>query len=386
MHVETILADLVAIPDLPGQSNAAMSNCVQQHLERAGATVNVLRGPEGDRDNIFATLGPSDQSGFLLSGHMDVVPVEGQDWSSDPFKLTARDGRLYGRGTSDMKGFLACMLATAYAHGDKTLSKPLLLAFSYDEEIGCRGVGHMISRLPELCAPPLGCIIGEPSNMTPVLSHKGKHSVFLRFTGASAHSSSPSDGVNAIYPAAELALFVRDLNDALAANGPFDTRFEPPHSTVVAGMMDGGTAVNIIPDACGLSVECRAVPGQNPTDMTNQIVAFARDQVSRGLALSLEVETLGKYPALPPPSEDALSETMTQHTGRAAIPAVSYGTEAGLFHAAGYPAIICGPGSISRAHKPNEYIEPSELTECCRVLDQLVTTMILGSASRRGNK
>lgn len=380
MHVETILADLVAIPDLPGQSNAAMSACVQQHLDRAGAKVTVLRGPEGDRDNIFATLGPADHSGYILSGHMDVVPVAGQDWTSDPFKLTARGGRLYGRGTSDMKGFLACMLATAYAYGDKSLTKPLHLAFSYDEEIGCRGVGHLIAQLPELCAPPLGCIIGEPTDMTPVLSHKGKHAVVLRFTGSSAHSSTPNEGVNAIYPAAELALFVRDLNDELAANGPFDSRFEPSHSTVVAGMIDGGTAVNIIPDACGLWVECRAVPGQNPTDMTDRIIAFAQDQVSRGLALSLEVETLGMYPALPPPSEGALSKTMEHLSGRAAIPAVSYGTEAGLFYAAGFPAVICGPGSISRAHKPDEYIEPSELTECCRVLDRLVSTLVSAEA------
>lgn len=376
MHVETILADLVAIPDLPGQSNAAMSACVQRHLASAGAKVTVMRGPEGDRDNIFATLGPADQAGYVLSGHMDVVPVAGQDWTSDPFELTARDGRLYGRGTSDMKGFLACMLATAYAHQDTPLTKPLHLAFSYDEEIGCRGVGHMIARLPNLCAAPLGCIIGEPSDMTPVLSHKGKHAVVLRLTGASSHSSTPDEGLNAIYPAAELALFVRDLNDELAQNGPFDAGFEPPHSTVVAGMIDGGTAVNIIPDACSVWVECRAVPGQNPIEMIDRIIAFARDQVSRGLALSLEVETLGMYPALPPPSEVALSQTLARLSGRATIPAVSYGTEAGLFYAAGFPAIICGPGSMSRAHKPDEFVEPSELADCCRMLDQLVATVL----------
>ncbi len=378
MHVETLLADLVAIPDLPGQSNAAMSAYVQHHLERAGAKVSVLRGPEGDRDNIFATLGPADQSGYILSGHMDVVPVAGQDWTSDPFTLTTRDGRLYGRGTTDMKGFLASMLATAYVHGDTALSHPLHFAFSYDEEIGCRGVGHMIERLPDLCAPPLGCIIGEPTNMAPALSHKGKHAATLRLTGASAHSSTPSEGANAIYPIAELALFVRDLNAELATNGPFDPRFDPPHSTVVAGMIAGGTAVNIIPDACGLWVECRAVPGQNPTDMIDRITRFAQDQVDRGAALSLEVETLGMYPALPPPSDDTLANMLQQLTGRAAIPAVSYGTEAGLFNAAGFSAIICGPGSMTRAHKPDEYIEPAELADCCEMLDKLVSTLVAG--------
>lgn len=378
MHVETLLAELVAIPDLPGQSNAAMSACVQRHLKNAGAQVTVLRGPEGDRDNIFATFGPADQPGYILSGHMDVVPVAGQDWSSDPFELTPRDGRLYGRGTSDMKGFLACMLATAYAHGEAPFTRPLQMAFSYDEEIGCRGVGHMIARLPELSAPPLGCIIGEPSNMVPVLSHKGKHAVVLRFKGASAHSSCPSDGVNAVYPAAELALFVRDLNDRLATIGPFDQRFEPPQTTVVAGMIDGGTAVNIIPDSSALWVECRAVPGQNPTDVIEQITAFAEKLVRRGAALSLDVETLGHYPALPPPNDDALAKTMQHLTGHTAIPAVSYGTEAGLFNAAGFPAIICGPGSMSRAHKPDEFIKPAELAACCAMLDRLVARLVTG--------
>lgn len=376
MHVETLLAELVAIPDLPGQSNAAMSKCVQKHLERAGAQVTVMRGPEGNRDNIFASLGPKDKSGYILSGHMDVVPVAGQNWSSDPFEVAARGGRLYGRGTSDMKGFLACMLATAYAHGDRSFERPLHLAFSYDEEIGCRGVSHMIARLPELIAPPLGCIIGEPSSMVPVLSHKGKHAVVLRFKGAAAHSSNPVDGINAVYPAAELALFVRDLNDKLAVSGPSDQRFEPPHTTVVAGMIDGGTAVNIIPDACALWVECRAVPDQNPTDLIDQITAFAQDLVSRGAALSLEVETLGHYPALPPPNDDSLTNTMQYLTGHTAIAAVSYGTEAGLFHAAGFAAIICGPGDMSRAHKPDEYIKPAELAECCEMLDKLVSSLV----------
>lgn len=372
MHVEKILADLVAIPDLPGQSNAAISACVQTHLARAGAQVTVLRGPEGDRDNIFATLGPSDTAGYLLSGHMDVVPVAGQNWTSDPFILTAHDGRLYGRGTSDMKGFLACMLATAYAWGNKPLTRPLHLAFSYDEEIGCRGVGHMIARLPALCAQPMGCIIGEPSDLRPVLSHKGKNAIALRYVGAAAHSSDPEAGVNAIYPAAELALFIRDLNARLGAEGPFDSRFQPAHSTVVAGVIDGGTAVNIIPDSCAIQIECRVVPGQDPDEIINQVVGFAEDQVKNGAIRGLDIETLSRYPALPPPDNHLLCETMEELTAARAVAAVSYGTEAGLFHAAGLPAIICGPGSITRAHKPDEFITPTELHDCCQMLDRLM--------------
>ena len=370
MNAQAILADLIAIPDLPGQSNAVMSACVQRHLHAAGAQVTVLPGPEGDRDNIFATLGPADRPGYLLSGHMDVVPVAGQSWTSDPFSLTERDGKLYGRGTSDMKGFLACMLAVAYAVDGECLERPLHLAFSYDEEIGCRGVGHMIARLPDLCAAPLGCIIGEPSDMTPIQSHKGKHSLALIFKGKAAHSSVPDAGVNAIYAAAEVALFVRGLNAELAASGPFDSGFAPPHSTVSAGVVRGGSAVNIIPDACELHIECRAIPAQDPGQITTQIIAFAQDCVARGLALGLETQDIGRYPALPAPGDLTLSDMMADLTGRAPLAAVSYGTEAGLFQNAGMPAIICGPGSITRAHRPDEYIEPAELTECYdRLLD-----------------
>jgi len=371
MNVQDILAELVSIPDLPGHSNAAMSTCVQKHLTNAGANFKVLPGPEGDRENIFATLGPADEAGYILSGHMDVVPVAGQNWTSDPFTLTTREERLYGRGTTDMKGFLACMLATAYAVDCDALKRPLHLAFSYDEEIGCRGVGHMIARLPELCTPPLGCVIGEPSDMTPVLSHKGKQAITLTFSGQSAHSSNPDAGVNAIYPAAEVALFVRDLNKKMERDGPFDQRFSPAHSTVVAGVVHGGIALNIIPDSCAIDIECRAVPGQDPALLIEEVIAFARRCVDEDKAIAVDQQLLGKYPALPPPTNKELTQLMEKLTHRSAISAVSYGTEAGLFDAAGVPSIICGPGSITRAHKPDEYIEKSELKDCCDVLRAL---------------
>ena len=243
MTPEAILSDLVAIADLPGASNARMAACILDHLARLGVECAVLPGPEGDRVNLFATLGPRDVPGYVLSGHMDVVPTEGQIWSSDPFRLRAEGGRLYGRGATDMKGYLACLLAMVPEFQAMGLRRPIHLAFSYDEEIGCRGVGHMIARLPDLCAPPLGCIVGEPSDMVPVLSHKGKQAVELRIEGQAAHSSQPDLGVNAIYPAAELLLFIRDLAARLAAEGPFDARFSPACSTVVAGVVQGGAAV-----------------------------------------------------------------------------------------------------------------------------------------------
>lgn len=375
MNPQDILPDLIANAELPGTSNAGMSACVQNHLSRAGVKFTVLPGPEGDRDNIFATLGPQDQPGYLLSGHMDVVSVAGQLWSTDPFRLTERNGTLFGRGTSDMKGFLACMLATAYSVDGDTLARPLHMAFSYDEEIGCRGVGHMIKKLPELCAPPLGCIIGEPSNMVPVLSHKGKQAIVLNFNGKAAHSSDPKAGLNAIYPAAELALFVRSLNAELSSNGPFDAHFTPAHSTVVSGIMTGGVAINIVPDACSLKIECRAIPQQSPAEIMRQITAFAERSVTDGTALSVDIDILSQYPALPPPRDGTLTQLMEKLTRQKSISAVSYGTEAGIFAQSGLPSIICGPGSISRAHRPDEYITRLELEKCYTILMRLAATL-----------
>ena len=364
MIPEVILADLVACPDLPGSSNARIADCVLGHLRRAGLDPVVLPGPECDRVNIWASIGPRDVPGMILSGHMDVVPVEGQAWTSDPFRLTAREGRLFGRGTSDMKGFLACMLAAIPDFRAARLTRPLHLAFSYDEEIGCRGVGHMIAALPDLAAAPSGCVVGEPTEMRPVLSHKGKQSTRLVMTGRAAHSARPDDGVNANYAGAEILLAIRELNAALAAGGPFD----PPHSTAVAGVVRGGTAVNIIPDRCEIQMEVRSIPGQSAADVTAQVLQRLAALVPAGAALSVSNEELSSYPALPPAEGSALAGLLQRLTGQVPLRSVSFGTEAGLFHAAGIPAIICGPGSIDRAHRPDEYILPEELAACMAML------------------
>lgn len=365
---EAILVDLVAIPDLPGQSNARMAACVQEHLARFGVECTVIPGPEGDRVNLFATIGPRDVPGYILSGHMDVVPVEGQVWTTDAFRLRREGDRLYGRGATDMKGYLACMIAMVPEFQAMALQRPVHLAFSYDEEIGCRGVGHMIARLPQLCAPPLGCIVGEPSDMRPVLSHKGKQAVELVIEGRAAHSSQPGLGLNALYAGAEVLLFIRDLAARLEREGPFDDRFAPACSTVVAGIVRGGAAVNIIPDRCTIQMEVRSVPGQPPQAITAKVLERLAALVPEGKALSVSHRELSSYPALPPPEDRALADLLEGLTGQPALQSVSYGTEAGLFHAAGVPAIICGPGSITRAHRPDEYVTRSELAACCAML------------------
>lgn len=366
-----ILADLVAIPGLPGAPNAAIAEYVRDRLAGHGIACATLPGPEGDRVNLFATLGPRDMPGYILSGHMDVVPVEGQIWTTDPFILHRDGGKLTGRGTSDMKGFLACMIAMAPVLRAMDLRRPVHLAFSYDEEIGCRGVPHLIRHLPDLCAPPLGCIVGEPSDMHPVLSHKGKQATEVVITGRAAHSSDPGAGINALYAAAELGLHIRGLADGLAAEGPFDPRFSPAHSTVVAGVLQSGTAVNIVPDRATLQFEVRCIPGHDPQGITTQVLDHLSALVADGKAAGVSHRELSSYPALPPPDTLHLAGLLEALSGKTARPSVSFGTEAGLFHAAGVPSIICGPGSITRAHRPDEFILMSELQECCALLRRL---------------
>ena len=366
--IESILADLVAFPSLPGTPNAAIVDRVRAELARHGVESAVIAGPEGDRSNLFATIGPRDRPGYILSGHMDVVPVEGQAWATDPFQLSPDGERLSGRGTTDMKGFLACVLAMVPEFLAMPLTRPIHVAFSYDEEIGCRGAPHLIERLPSLCAPPEGCIVGEPTEMRSVLSHKGKQALELVIEGRAGHSSSPALGENALYPAAELVLFVRDLAARLAAEGPFDARFDPPHATLQAGVMRGGSAVNIIPDRASVDIEVRSVPGLPPAavaaDVVAELAALAERAKAEGRHLRVSHRQLASYPALPPPEDRALADLMERLTGQAALASVSYGTEAGLFHAAGIPAIVCGPGAIARAHRANEYVLKSELAAC----------------------
>jgi len=368
--VESILADLIACADLPGDPNARIAACIVGHLARHGVSVQHLPGPEGDRVNLFATIGPADRPGTVLSGHMDVVPVEGQNWASDPFTLTERAGRLYGRGTSDMKGFLACVLAVVPDLLARPLARPIHIALTYDEEIGCRGAPHLIKTLPGLCATPTACIVGEPSGLVPVLSHKGKQALEIVFTGRAAHSSDPGQGINALYPAAELMLAIRDLADEAQA-GPHDARFAPPFSTVVGSVLQGGTAVNIIPDRAVIRAEVRTVPGVDPATLGARILQAAEMVAARHPGLGVQTRETARYPALPPAGESAFIRWIEGLAGTDAVQAVAFGTEAGLFHTAGIPAVICGPGDIARAHRADEYILRDELAACCVLLRRL---------------
>ncbi len=368
MQAVEILEQLVAFPSVVGQPNGAIVEWIHAYVAGFDQEVTILPGPEGDRSNLFATIGPKNVPGYILSGHMDVVPANEPEWTSDPFELRAQADHLYGRGTSDMKGFLAAALAALPELASRQLSRPIHLAFSYDEEAGCRGVPHLIKRLPELCAKPEGAIIGEPSNMRAICAHKGKAAARLEIRGRSGHSSRPDQGLNAIHAMAEV------LTDAAAgaerlALGPFDPAFAPPYSSLQVGTVKGGQAVNIIPDLCVAEFEARAIAGVSPSALLAPIREKAESLRSRGLQVNWEL--MSAYPALSLANDAPLAQLLRELTGQEPLAAVSYGTEAGLYQEAGIGAIICGPGDISRAHRPDEFILVDELIACQSMIETL---------------
>lgn len=368
MNVVQILERLVSFPSVVGTPNGDVVDWIVRYLESHSVKVHVLPGPEGDRANLFATLGPEDRPGYIVSGHMDVVPAQEAEWRPDPFTLRAEGENLYGRGTSDMKGFLAAVLASVPALRARRLDHPIHIAFSYDEEAGCRGVPHLISRLPELCAPPLGAIIGEPSNMRGVRAHKGKAAARISIEGRAGHSSRPDQGINAIHLMADVLSKAVETAGALT-EGPHDPTFEPSYSSMQVGTLKGGQALNIIPDLCVAELEARAIPGIAPTALLEPVHAVVRSLAARGINATWE--PLSDYPALSLPPDAPLSVLVERLTGAPSLAAVSYGTEAGLYQNAGIPSIICGPGDIARAHKPNEFIRADELTSCQTFIEAL---------------
>lgn len=368
MHAADILKALVSFPSVVGTPNGAIVEWIRSYLEGFGVKAHILPGPEGDRANLFAYIGPADRPGYILSGHMDVVPASEAGWTADPFVLRAEGERLLGRGTTDMKGFLAAVLAAVPALVALPLARPIHLAFSYDEEAGCRGAPHLIARLHDFCAPPLGAVIGEPSGLRAVLAHKGKAAARVTLRGRSGHSSRPDLGLNAVHAMAGV------LQAAVSAarhleNGPFDPTFEPPYSSLQVGMIGGGQALNIIPGHCALDVEARAISGVDPASLLAPLRTVA--EALRRQGFDVEWQALSAYPSLSLPRTAPLAVLLAHLTGIEPLAAVSYGTEAGLYQAAGIDAIICGPGDIDRAHKPDEYILTSELSACQSMIEAL---------------
>ncbi|WP_237683900.1 acetylornithine deacetylase [Pseudaminobacter soli (ex Zhang et al. 2022)] len=375
-----ILGQLVAFPTVSSDSNLELIAYTADLLSDAGATLSLSRDDSGTKANLFATLGPAGDGGIVLSGHTDVVPADPSEWTSDPFTLTERGGRLYGRGTCDMKGFIAAALAMAPRFAEAGLARPLHFALTYDEEIGCFGARALMGEIANAGIRPSVAIIGEPTGMGVIEGHKGCYEYTTEFTGLEGHGSQPGKGVNAIEYATRYVSRLLDLGERLKARAPAGSRFDPPWTTVQVGRMAGGTARNVIAGACAVEWEMRPVTAgdaafvkRDLNDYVDAVLLPAMRAVSPGCGIVTHV--IGEVEGLQVVGESEAREIVCGLTGCDHADVVPFGTEAGLFQSAGISSIICGPGSIAQAHKPDEFIAIDQLAACLEMLDKLRLTL-----------
>ncbi len=371
-----ILGDLIGFPTVSSDSNLALIDHLAGLLSDAGALVEVFRDPGGTKANLFATIGPDIDGGILLSGHSDVVPVADQDWTTDPWTMTERDGRLYGRGTCDMKGFIAAAVALAPLYARKATARPIHFAFTHDEEIGCLGAQALAHLLQARAVKPRVAIIGEPTLMRVIEGHKGCYEYSVHFTGLEGHGSDPDRGVNAVEYAVRYVSRLLELREVLRARAPADSRFEPPWTTINTGALVGGVAHNVIVGKARVDWEMRPVQPGDADLVKAELHAFCTDHLlprMRSVAPMADIvtEIIGEVDGLVPVSDNEAREIALALTGANGAGLVPFGTEAGIFQAMGMQAVICGPGSIEQAHKPDEYIALDQLAEGVRFLERL---------------
>jgi len=370
-----LLASLVAFDTTSHRSNLGIIDFIEDFLAQHGVAARRVVSSDGEKSSLYATLGPDGEGGVALSGHTDVVPVDGQTWSSDPFTLRAADGRYYGRGTADMKGFIAAVLAATPDFKRRKLRTPIHYAFSYDEEIGCVGVRPMIAELGKNLPKPRMVIVGEPTSMQVIDAHKGPVRWHVEVIGRAAHSSMAPLGVNAITYAARLVAELERIEADLKKTVR-NARFDPPYPTLQVTKLAGGTASNIIPINCTLGFEVRALPELDPDDIERRLRHFADTQClpeMRAIAPEADI-TITRTNSVPPFGADRASDVVAlalKLTGQNETHTVSFATEAGLFQDAGAPAVICGPGDIAQAHTADEWIAESEIDKCMRFLSRL---------------
>jgi acetylornithine deacetylase len=375
---EALLERLVAFPTVSGTPNQPLIEFAHDMLERQGARVMVVPSRwRQDGYNLHAVLGPGGDGGILLAAHTDVVAVEGQSWSSDPFQVRRDGGRLYGRGTADMKGFIAAALAAVVEHPARALQRPLHVALSCDEELGCRGVGSLLDELAGATGRPSLCVIGEPTLMRVADRHKGKVSLRVDVRGRAAHSAMPADGVNAVTYAARLIAELDDLSGELAA-GPRDDGFAVAHATLSVGPIEGGVSLNIVPARCVFELEVRYLPGDDPERLLAPIRAraerIAANMRETAPETGIELTETAAYPPLSPSAEGV--GAIGALGIRSAPIAVDFGTEAGYYsQRLGVPCVICGPGDMAVAHKADEYIEGAQLRAAQRFVANVIAQL-----------
>jgi acetylornithine deacetylase len=374
---EAHLDRLIAIPTVSRDSNLEFIAYLRDTLSGLGIASQLVPSEDGRKANLFATIGPSDRPGIVLSGHTDVVPVEGQAWTSDPFRMVERDGKFYGRGTADMKGFIAACLAMAPAATKRELKVPIHFAFSYDEEVGCLGVRRLISMLKDVEPRPRMVIIGEPTSLQAVTAHKGKLGRRVVAHGLEAHSSLAPIGVNAIYMISDLIAEIRAIQDDIARNGARDGDYEVAYTTLQVGTIEGGQALNIVPNRCQMDYEIRHLPADDADAILQWVEVRAEAIAAKSRKVfpeaRFEFTALPSYPALDTPVDSEAVNFVRRLTGGNSIGKISFGTEGGLFSRdLGVPAVVCGPGSIAVAHKPDEYIAREQLALCDQMLARLI--------------
>lgn len=383
MEATEILSRLIGFDTVSARPNRALMDYVQGLLDGAGIVSQLIPDATGGKANLWATVGPSDRGGVMLSGHTDVVPVEGQAWTRPPFELTEAEGRLYGRGTADMKGFVACAIAATLRAAKRDLRVPLHLALSYDEEIGCMGVRSLVTLLEGAPVRPAFCIVGEPTGMQVATGHKGKVALRATCMGREGHSALAPLALNALHLAADFIGVIRRVQARVATEGPFDGDYDVPYTTIHAGKMQGGVQVNIVPNHATVDFEIRSLAGDDPLALIAELQAGAEAILAPLRATfpeaEIRIERLWDYPGLGTPSDAAVVRFVQSLTGANGTIKVAFGTEGGLFDARlSVPTVICGPGSMAQGHKPDEFVTREQLARCDAMLDALLDRLQTG--------
>lgn len=383
MGSQEFLKDLIAFPTISADPNRALIDYCAEHLLKAGADIQIIEDPHEAKANLYATIGPKDIPGVMLSGHTDVVPVEGQAWTVPPFQMTEKDGKLFGRGTTDMKGFVASAMNMAIAASKTELKTPLHLAFSYDEEIGCIGVRSMIDMLENAPFRPMFCIVGEPTLMAVATGHKGKTACKVTCTGKEAHSALAPTALNAIHLACDMASFIRKLQAEIVASATRDDDYDVPYTTMHVGQIGGGLALNIVPNLAHMRFEIRNLPEDDPQVLLQKVHDHAETLLeplrSTFPEATIDIEITNTYPPLSTEKDADVVNLVKSLTGSNATIKVAFGTEGGLFSSKlGIPTVICGPGSMEQGHKPDEFVSIEQLAKCDQMLDALLDRLKVG--------
>ena len=383
MNSIQILEKLISFDTVSSNSNLEIISYCEKILKDAGAEITLIKNTEETKANLFATIGPVDQPGIILSGHTDVVPVTNQKWKTNPFKLTEIDNKLYGRGTADMKSFVACALYAASKASSMNLKTPLHFSFSYDEEIGCVGVRSLIEMLKNSPINPLFCIVGEPTSMQVMSGHKGKVNASVLIKGKEAHSALTTKGLNSIYLASEFIQGIQSIQTNLINNSAHDNDFEVPYTTLQVGKIEGGVAVNIVPSSSSLLFEIRSLHSDDPNLILKDIKILSekivKSHIDKFPDTEIEIKVTNQYPALNTMKNSDVISFLNGLTGNNSVEKVSFGTEGGLFsNELNIQTAICGPGSMNQGHQPDEYIEKVQIDLCDQMLENLLNKLEKG--------